>query len=154
MLLKVPGARWAVQRWFRLRRGMTLGVRVLLIDSDNRVLLVRHGYAHGWHLPGGGVEPGESLLTAAAREAQEEAGAVFQTQPQLHGIYTNFEAFPGDHVALFVSRDFARPAVPQPTFEIQEQGFFARNALPVETTDGTRRRIAEVCNDAIVSETW
>jgi ADP-ribose pyrophosphatase YjhB (NUDIX family) len=154
MLLKVPGARWALQRWFRLSRSMTLGVRVMLIDNDNRVLLVRHGYAHGWHLPGGGVETGESLLTAVTREAQEEAGAVFRTPPQLHAIYSNFVAFPGDHVALYISRDFVRLAPPAPTFEIQEQAFFAREELPAETTDGTRHRIAEVFDNAVVSEAW
>jgi 8-oxo-dGTP pyrophosphatase MutT (NUDIX family) len=154
MLLQVPGARWALQRWFRLRRSMTLGVRVMLIDGDNRVLLVRHGYTQGWHFPGGGVEAGESLLTAVAREAQEEAGAVFRVPPRLNGIYTNFEAFPGDHVALFVSREFTRAVAPQATFEIQEQGFFARDALPVETTEGTRRRIAEVFDGTVVTEAW
>lgn len=154
MLLKVPGARFALQRWFRLRRGMTLGVRAMLIDTDNRVLLVRHGYAHGWHFPGGGVEPGESLLTAVTRETLEEAGASFKAQPQLHGVFTNFEAFPGDHVALFVSRDFVRTDAPRPTFEIQEQGFFARDALPEATTEGTRRRIAEVLDGRATSETW
>ena len=150
----MPGARWAVQRWFRVTRGMTLGVRAMLIDSENRVLLVRHGYAHGWHFPGGGVEPGESLLTSVTREAQEEAGAVFRSTPRLHGVFTNFEAFPGDHVALFVSHDFARDTSPASTFEIREQGFFARDALPAATTEGTRRRIAEVFDGGAMSDVW
>ena len=38
----------------RLTRGMTLGVRALVIDPDGRIFLVKHSYVSGWHLPGGG----------------------------------------------------------------------------------------------------
>jgi 8-oxo-dGTP pyrophosphatase MutT (NUDIX family) len=55
--------------------------RVLLLDAADRILLIRsalvpgqpaHGYA--WFTPGGGVEPGEDLARAAARELHEEVG--------------------------------------------------------------------------------
>jgi 8-oxo-dGTP pyrophosphatase MutT (NUDIX family) len=55
------------------------GARILLIDSDERVLLIheRTGddaqYTH-WLTPGGGVEDGEDLPTAAVREVYEETG--------------------------------------------------------------------------------
>ncbi|GAA1898045.1 NUDIX hydrolase [Asanoa iriomotensis] len=57
--------------------------RVLLLDGDFRVLLLRFAFAgrhvsefgeYGWCAPGGGVEPGESLAEAAAREVGEELG--------------------------------------------------------------------------------
>ena len=43
---------------------MTLGVRGLVIDKGQRVFLVTHTYVPGWQLPGGGVEPGETMAEA------------------------------------------------------------------------------------------
>lgn len=55
-------------------------VRVLLLDPADRVLLMRGrlpGAARGpgaWFTVGGGVEPGETIAEAAAREILEETG--------------------------------------------------------------------------------
>ena len=51
--------------------------RVLLIDSDKRILLFRPRGADIpwlWSTPGGGLEPGESYAQAARRELWEETG--------------------------------------------------------------------------------
>ncbi len=49
-------------------RPVTLGVRVMMIDKD-QVLLVRHTYMDGWFMAGGGVKRGETLDQAARRES-------------------------------------------------------------------------------------
>lgn len=67
---------------YRQTRGMTLGTRTVVLKANaTEVLLVRHGYAPGWLLPGGGVERGEALADAALRELREEAGVVAEEAP-------------------------------------------------------------------------
>src|SRR3977135_1096596 len=65
-------------------RGLTLGVRGLVIDDDRRVFLVQHTYVRGWHLPGGGVEPGETLLPALARGLPEAGKIMLVFSPGEH----------------------------------------------------------------------
>src|SRR5208337_3494971 len=68
-------------------RPLTLGVRGVVIDEEERILLVRHTYVSGWHFPGGGVEVGETLLEALARELEEEVGVRLEKRPALHGLF-------------------------------------------------------------------
>src|SRR6185295_18390640 len=83
----------------RFRRAMTLGVRAAAFDAQGRVFLVKHSYAPGWYLPGGGVEPGETFEIAAARELMEEGGIALGAPPQLFGLYLNRTISLRDHVA-------------------------------------------------------
>ncbi|HRE46048.1 MAG TPA: NUDIX domain-containing protein [Terricaulis sp.] len=138
--------------WWRVSRAMTLGVRGVACDEAGRVLLVRHTYAKGWHLPGGGVEHGELASEAIVREMAEEGGVAATSAPRLIGFYANHANFPNDHIALY--RIEAWEACAPQGGEIAERGFFAIDALPDETTPGTRRRIAEIFSDAPVSATW
>jgi 8-oxo-dGTP pyrophosphatase MutT (NUDIX family) len=138
----------------RLTRGMTLGVRALVIDPEGRVLLVKHSYVSGWHLPGGGVEPGETLIDALIRELREEANVEPTAPPLLHGMFLNDRLSPRDHVAVFVVRDFRQIAAPVSNYEIIAHGFFPLDELPNDTAAPTRARIIEVVGGAPVSERW
>ena len=140
--------------WFLLARPMTLGVRGLVIDERGRALLVKHGYVPGWHLPGGGVEVGETFEAALARELAEEGNIVITGVPALHGMFFNSRISRRDHVALYIVREFRLDGAPVPNHEIVEHGFFALDALPADTTRATRARIAEVFSGATVSELW
>jgi 8-oxo-dGTP diphosphatase len=52
------------------------GVRVIILDKDQRILMVRqhHQERYVWTVPGGAIEPGETSLDAAVREVKEETG--------------------------------------------------------------------------------
>src|SRR5258708_4660207 len=77
----------------RANRGMTLGVRGVVLNGAGEVLLVEHTYMHGWHLPGGGVERGETAEAALARELVEEAGVKVIGRPKLCAVHANTGRF-------------------------------------------------------------
>jgi ADP-ribose pyrophosphatase YjhB (NUDIX family) len=140
--------------FWRMRRGLTLGAQGVVIDGENRVLLVRHGYRPGWFFPGGGVEWNETIETALARELEEEVGVSLTEPTQLHGIFGNFTSFPGDHIAVFVVRHWQRKGNYRKRGEIAETGMFARSELPAATDAGTRTRLAEIFDRSLISPLW
>jgi 8-oxo-dGTP pyrophosphatase MutT (NUDIX family) len=137
-----------------ITRGMTLGVRAVVVDPDGRVFLVKHSYVTGWHFPGGGVEVGETLRDALARELIEEGNIVLTGTPMLHSVFLHDAHTRRDHIAVFVVRDFRQDASPRPDREIIDHGFFALDALPDGTTAATRRRLAEIFQAAALAERW
>jgi 8-oxo-dGTP pyrophosphatase MutT (NUDIX family) len=162
MRAKIKGFRGRMEPWlrrlfhlyFRFARSMTLGVRAVVLDKDDRVFLVMHSYLSGWYLPGGGVEVGESLLEALQRELMEEGRIELLAQPALHGLFLNSHVSRRDHVAIYVVREYRQDGLPEPNREIAACGFFAPDALPEGTTPGTRLRIAEVLDGKPRIATW
>jgi ADP-ribose pyrophosphatase YjhB (NUDIX family) len=149
-----PVTRRLLHVYWRFSRGLTLGVRAVVIDGSGRVFLIVHSYVPGWHLPGGGVEIGETAGEALARELREEGNIELEEPATLFGVYFNRRISRRDHVALYVVRAFRQPAPPQPNHEIVAHGFFAPDALPAETTRATRERLAEVLDGRQPAELW
>jgi 8-oxo-dGTP pyrophosphatase MutT (NUDIX family) len=149
-----PALRRVFHLYWRFARGMTLGVRAVVLDDKNRVFLVKHSYVSGWHLPGGGVEVGETLLDALARELMEEGRIELTGEAALHGVFFNSYASRRDHVAVYVIRHFRQDRLPEPNREIVACGFFEASALPADTTEGTRLRVAEVLENRPPIATW
>ncbi|MEM1198580.1 MAG: NUDIX domain-containing protein [Pseudomonadota bacterium] len=146
-------SRLLLHPWFRLTRGLTLGVRVLVCNQKGEVLLVRHTYSPGWLLPGGGVERGEITHEAAARELLEETGVALESPLRLAGIYNNDAIFYGDYVLLYLG-ETSKPAAQKGSLEIAEARFFEPTQLPKDITKGTARRIREVLDGETAVETW
>lgn len=140
--------------FWRLTRGLTMGAQAVVIDNQNRVLLVRHGYRPGWHFPGGGVEWNEALTDALARELYEETGVDIIGAPVFHGIFTNFNKFKGDHIGVFIVREWQQEKIPAPNAEIKEIGFFKQTELPENTVMGVKKRLAEIFENKPQSTTW
>lgn len=64
-----------------------VGVGVFIIDNQDRILLERRSDSGMWGLPGGRIEPGESILQAALREVKEETGLKVRIT-RLIGVYS------------------------------------------------------------------
>src|SRR5947208_5544966 len=129
--------------YWRLARGMTLGVRAVVLDGDNRVFLVKHSYVSGWHLPGGGVEVGEAFLDALRRELMEEGRIELKGEPALHGLFFNSHVSRRDHVAVYIVKHFRQDRLPVPNPENVACGIFAPKALPADMDQGRRLGRAE-----------
>ena len=108
-----PQIRWVFHFYWRLVRSMTLGVRAVVLDADNKVFLVKHSYVPGWYLPGGGVEVGESFLESLRRELVEEGRIELAGEPVLHGVFHNSHVSPRDHVAVYVVRNYRQDRLPE-----------------------------------------
>ena len=149
-----PLLRRVLHLYWRFARGMTLGVRAVVLDGDNRVFLVKHSYVAGWHLPGGGVEVGETFHDALRRELAEEGRIELAGEPILHGLFFNSQVSRRDDVAVYLIRHFRQDRLPEPNREITACGFFDLAALPAETTEGTRLRISEVLEGRAPMANW
>jgi ADP-ribose pyrophosphatase YjhB (NUDIX family) len=127
---------------WRVLRPITLGVRLILVDQG-QVLLVKHTYQPGWHFPGGALKRGEPPARAALREGYEEAGARVLEPPVLLGVYSSFDEGYSNHVLAYVSHDF-RLEQPTDRWEIAERRLFPLDDLPPDLSTGSRRRLAEL----------
>jgi len=118
----------------------TLGVFAAIFDDERRILCVKRGYPpFNWTLPGGGVDPGETVLDAFSREVLEETGIIADAGP-LIGVY--HAAFKDDTVFFHVG--YVRAHGPwQPDGEIVEHGWFTFEDLPTDLSKRTRVRIED-----------
>jgi 8-oxo-dGTP diphosphatase len=83
---------------------------IIEMEGDRIVLIRRRNPPHGWALPGGFLEYGESLEAAAVREAKEETGLDVELVRQLH-TYSDPARDPRGHTVstVFIARARGTP---------------------------------------------
>jgi ADP-ribose pyrophosphatase YjhB (NUDIX family) len=114
--------------WWFITRPSVNGVKALLLNNGE-VLLVRHNYGHGtWTLPGGGAKRGEEAFVAVKREVREELGIEF-SEATWCGAYDSDYEHKKAHVDCFFVSVTSR-AVTIDDFEIAEAKWWPINALP------------------------
>ncbi|SDS50629.1 ADP-ribose pyrophosphatase YjhB, NUDIX family [Paenibacillaceae bacterium GAS479] len=137
-------------KWTNKRLGGTIlsnkpmGAAAVILDSEGRILLVKHSYGkNNWELPGGKSEEKESAQDTAKREVLEEVGLTVEVG-QLTGIYYD----PGYdmHHFVFISTtdDDQKPEPSSP--EILECGYYSIEDLPKPISDFTYKRIQDALN--------
>ena len=143
--------------YWRVRRPRTLGVRAIVVDQDERIVLVRHTYADQWYLPGGGVKKGESFEAALLRELREEVAITDARIERVLGVYHSRREAKDDHIVIFVVRvgeDEAAPVRRADPMEIEETGWFPLGGLPPGLSPATGRRIDEYRSGQIGVGAW
>lgn len=142
----------ALLAWKAFIAPVAFGACAILDDAEGRVLLVRHTYRPGWHLPGGGIAAGEAPADGILRELREEIGFLRGGVPELQGLFTRRIGWVTNLVALYRIRD-AEIAF-RPNLEIREIVYADPTALPPGTTAATRRRLAEHLGQVPQSSQW
>jgi 8-oxo-dGTP pyrophosphatase MutT (NUDIX family) len=118
------------------------GVQAIALTPEGRVVLVKHRYARGWHLPGGGQKRGEDARAAALRELREEIGLESHGEVRALGSFVYRPDHRRSTVTAFLVRDIAYR--PRWSLEIEEVGEFDAVRLPPGTTKIARKRLAEL----------
>lgn len=124
---------------------VAFGVHAVVDDSDGRIILVRHRYMQGLHLPGGGVSAGEPPAQAILRELREEIGLKSSASPEFMGLYTRQFGLVTNVVALYRVRNAVFEF--KPNLEIREIARVDPQSPPDDVRPGARRRLAELTGE-------
>lgn len=126
---------------------LQVGASVIVVDSENRVLLQLRSDNHCWGYAGGSVELDEVVEDAAKRELLEETGLVAEkldffgifSGEDMHYIYPN-----GDEVSIidivYVCKEFSGTLKCQQG-EVDDLKFFRVNEIPDNITNANRNAI-------------
>lgn len=137
---------------WRVRRPRLEGVRVLALDPDGRLLLLRHSYGSGkWMPPGGGMNRAETALAAGMREFEEETGCPLLDGRELLAISEDLQGA-SNRVHIVVGRVEGIPRCDGR--EIVEIAQFPLHALPERMPEGLARKIRGWLEDAQAGQSF
>jgi double-stranded uracil-DNA glycosylase len=155
------------ERWFQELAGRSSGlplrraVRALVVDPDERTLLVRFEWPHKtvWAPPGGGIDPGESPEQAIVRELAEEVGLrELELGPCVwvrDHWFTDMPGWGGQSERIFLVRSSAFDPAPEWSVDqlaaegITEQRWWTRDELEAANTLFSPRRLPSLLGDVL-----
>jgi ADP-ribose pyrophosphatase YjhB (NUDIX family) len=103
-------------------------VDIIIELKDGIVLIERRNPPHGWAIPGGFMDWGESVEACAIREAQEETGLVVRLEALFY-VYSHPDRDPRHHTVttVFIARAAGRPEAAD---DAKAAGVFTAGNLP------------------------
>ena len=139
----------------RLIRPVTLGVRMMILDwrpclpgppwLSSRLVSCRAA----------GSPATRRWSRRRCAEAREEAAIEVLGGARFVGIYANLTREKSDHVALFLAERWRSPSwAGSGRRRSRNAAFFGIDALPEDTSDATRRRLAEVIDGHPPTPDW
>ncbi|HZD98402.1 MAG TPA: NUDIX domain-containing protein [Micromonosporaceae bacterium] len=128
-----------------------VGARCVVVDADDRILLIRRADNGDWALPAGAMELGESIGECAARELNEETGLVatslepfaFYSGARFTGVNMYGHTYQVFSTAFWIESwtgDLLRV-----TGETTDAAFYPLDRLP----DGLARSVSETVDDFV-----
>lgn len=135
--------------------GRTLvGVGAVVLDPLGRILLVRRGNPPGaglWSLPGGGLEPEETLADCCRREVREETGIAVEPGAIVAVAEVFAEGFRYvvvDFLALPVGAD----TIPRPASDALDARWFLSREIPFDSAVGGLAAVVEAAQQSMGGE--
>ena len=101
---------------------------IIVVEGEGIVLIRRKNEPHGWAIPGGFVDYGESAEDAAIREAKEETSLDVELVTQM-GVYSAPDRDPRGHTISTVFIAKAR-GIPRAADDAADIGIFTKETLP------------------------
>lgn len=121
-------AHWVRRHFWKMRRTVVEGVRVLALDPQGCVLLIRHSYGSDkWMPPGGGMSKGEDPVLAGERELWEETGCRLIDAREVQVLVESYHGAK-NIVHLVAGRVLEEPVADGR--EVVAAGFFTLDGLP------------------------
>ena len=116
----------------------SVSVAGIVVDSDNRVLVIRRDDNGRWEAPGGVLELDESFEDGVRREVREETGLQVDVE-QLTGVYKNLSR--GIVALVFRCRPVAGEV--HPTDEAQDVRWMTRDQVEAAMTPAFAIRVLD-----------
>lgn len=114
----------------------------IIIEVEGGIVLIkRKNPPHGWAIPGGFVDYGETVEAAAVREAKEETGLDVKLS-ELLGVYSDPDRDPRHHTisTVFVAESSGEPVADD---DAADAGVFTENSLPEDIAFDHREILAD-----------
>ena len=123
--------RKVLQLYWRWTRSQSLGAKAIVLDSGNRVLLVRDADGAAWALPRAQVKNGETVEAAVRRMLRSDLAITLEGAPLIIGLEPNGAAGPEGHIAVVAVRQWHRdaPSRMPPSLEARQ---FHVTAVPAD----------------------